>query len=140
MQTVLGALSPIGDVELDELIEMINLEPITDKFSQSVGLTVTLISVHGDKLNEPKYLPEFCRLCYGSQAGDCEICYNTNVDSVRNEQKVFNCRYGLTSFLSPIIINMRLLGYLGCGYELLGVQTRQTVELVCDVVRVRLIH
>ena len=130
MQTALGELSPIDDVELDELIEMINLEPITDKFSQSVGLTVTMISVHGDKLNEPKNLPKFCRLCYDLQAGDCAICSTTEIDTLGNEQKIYNCRYGLTSFLSPIIINRRLLGYLGCGYELLAVQTRQTVELV----------
>lgn len=130
MPTALGELSPIDDVELDELIEMIKLEPIADKFSQSVGLAVTLISVHGDKLTEPKNLPEFCRLCYILQAGDCAICSNAGVKFVGNELKVYNCRYGLTSFLSPIIINRRLLGYLGCGYELLAVQTTQTVDLV----------
>lgn len=130
MPTALGELSPIDDVELDELIEMIRLEPITDKFSQSVGLTVTLISAHGDKLNDPKNLPEFCRLCYSLHAGNCAICSSTGVDNVGNEQKIYNCRYGLTSFLSPIIINRRLLGYLGCGYELLAVQTTQTVDLV----------
>ena len=130
MPTTLGELSPIDDVELDELIEMIKLEPITEKFSQSVGLAVTLISVNGDKLTEPRNLPEFCRLCYSLQAGDCAICSNIGADSVGNELKVYNCRYGLTSFLSPIIINKRLLGYLGCGYELLAVQTTQIVDSV----------
>ncbi|HZK86263.1 MAG TPA: cupin domain-containing protein, partial [Desulfosporosinus sp.] len=57
--TEMGELSPVHDVELVELIEMIKLELITDKFSQSVGLAVTLISVHGEKLTEPKNLPEF---------------------------------------------------------------------------------
>src|SRR5665648_458041 len=126
----LGELSPIDDVELVELIEMIKLELITDKFSQSVGLAVTLISVHGEKLTEPKNLPEFCRLCYALKAGECAICCNTGVESMRNEQKIFKCRYGLSSFLSPIIISRRLLGYLGCGYELLTIQTTQTVGLV----------
>src|SRR5680860_679325 len=46
------------------------------------------------------------------------------------EEKFYKCRYGLTSFLSPIIITRRLLGYLGCGYELLAIQTTQTVDLI----------
>jgi len=128
--SALGELSPVGDVELVELIEMIKLEPIAEKFSQSVGLAVTLISADGKKLTEAKNLPEFCRLCYGLQVGDCAICSNTRLDSVGNEQKVYKCRYGLTSFLSPIIITRRLLGYLGCGYELLAIQTTQTVDLI----------
>ena len=131
LPTALGDLSSIDDVELDELIEMIKLEPITDKFSQSVGLAVTLISApNGNKLTEPKNLPEFCGLCYALRAGDCAICTNDGIDSVGNELKICNCRYGLTSFLSPIIINRRLLGYLGCGYELLAVQTTETVDLI----------
>jgi len=130
LSTLLGELSPIDDVELVELIELMRLELITDKFSQSVGLAVTLISAQGDKLTEPKNLPEFCKLCYSLRAGDCAICSNLGITSVGNEQKIYNCRYGLTSFLSPIIINGRLLGYLGCGYELLEVQTQQTIDLI----------
>lgn len=130
MPASLGELSPIDDLELDELIEMIKLEPITDKFSRSVGLAVTLIGAQGDILSEPKNLPEFCRLCFGLQAGDCTICKKMGEESTGTELKVYNCRYGLTSFLSPIIINGRLLGYLGCGYELLAVQTTETIERI----------
>lgn len=130
MPATLRELSPIDDVEMDELIEITQLEPITEKFSRSVGLAVTLISAQGERLAEPKNLGEFCRLCSGLGAGDCAICSPAGVDTKGNELKVYHCQYGLTSFLAPIVINGRLLGFLGCGYELLAVQSGETVELI----------
>lgn len=130
MPPAFGELSQIDGVEFEELVDMIRLEPITEKFSRSVGLAVTLSDAYGESLTEPKNLPQFCTLCYGLQAGDCAICSKEGIDHAGNELKTYTCKFGLTSFLSPIIINGRLVGYLGCGYELLAVQTSEIVNLI----------
>ncbi|MDA8227532.1 MAG: histidine kinase [Desulfitobacterium hafniense] len=113
-----GELSWIDDVELDELIDSIHLQPIVDRFSRSVDLPVTLVNTMGNQYLEQENLPEFCRLCYRLQAGDCYLFPEAAHENDCTELGVYNCRYSVTSIHSPIIINERLLGYLGCGYGL----------------------
>lgn len=115
-------LSWIDDIELDELIETIHLQPIVDRFSRSVSLPVTLTNTLGNQLTEQKNLPEFCKLCYRMQAGDCYLCSESARANDSNEPGVYNCRYGVASIKASIVVNERLLGYLGCGYGLNNIQ------------------
>ncbi|MFZ5644694.1 MAG: histidine kinase [Bacillota bacterium] len=121
--------SSIEDVELDELVKIINLDPIAEKFAQSVGLAVTLVDNLGNLLTEPKNIPEFCKLCLQEQCGNCVMSREAPV-CAGNEPVVFHCKFGVASIQSPIVINKRSLGYLGCGYGRMSAPTPGEESLV----------
>lgn len=112
--SVLGENHSIEDVEMGEVIKLMNLDAIVEKFSKSVGLAVTLVDISGELLTEPKNFPEFCALCLQEQCGDCPVILNTMDES--NMLRMWKCKFGVHSIQSPIIINNKVKGYLGCGY------------------------
>jgi ligand-binding sensor protein/quercetin dioxygenase-like cupin family protein len=103
------------DIALTEVAQFINLDAIAEKFAQSVQMTVTLIDVSGKLLTEPKNLPEICQLCLVERHGDC-ILGTANQLQPHLGLKVVHCKFGVSAIQSSIIVNGRVLGYLGCGY------------------------
>jgi len=118
----LNEMETIDDLNLYDIDKLVNLNIIADKFAQSVSLAVTLVDCSGDLLAEPKNFPDFCTLCMRQKAGNCVLCTD-NGDKKGNELVVFKCKFNVYSIQSPIIINQRLLGYLGCGYGRVEVST-----------------
>lgn len=114
----IGELSWINDVELDELIDSINLEPIVDRFSRSVSLPVILTNSRGNQLTEQRNLPKFCKLCCRLQVGDCYLCSDYPTIKDHDKPKIFKCIYGVESIIALVVVNEKLLGYLACGYGL----------------------
>ncbi|MDR3562775.1 MAG: histidine kinase [Negativicutes bacterium] len=112
----LGEPSGIDDIDLKEVSQLINLEAISDKFAKSVRLAVTLIDPNGKLLTSPKHFPDFCTLCLKRKKGDCIL--NTSCCTLDGGKalSVSHCVFGVYTIQSPIIINDRILGYLGCGY------------------------
>jgi len=116
MPIELGEPSNIDDIELWEVSQLINLEAISAKFAKSVRLAVTLVDQDGILLTSPKNFPAFCNLCLHLKKGDCILntprcCLGTD-----KALTVFRCLFGVYAIQSPIIINDRILGCLGCGY------------------------
>jgi quercetin dioxygenase-like cupin family protein/ligand-binding sensor protein len=112
----LGELSTIDDIELQEVSQLINLEAISDRFAKSVSLAVTLADCEGNLLTSPKNFPDFCNLCLRLKKGNCVV---NAPESCLPDGEVLSfscCLFGIYSIQSPIIINHRILGYLGCGY------------------------
>ncbi|HWR45416.1 histidine kinase [Sporomusa sp.] len=111
----LKELSTGGDIELIEMAKVINLDAIAEKFAQTVNMTVTLIDVSGNFLTEKKNLPELCSLCLQENYGNCVLCTSSQ-SWPYSEKKIFRCKFGVSAIQSPIVVNDRILGYLGCGY------------------------
>jgi quercetin dioxygenase-like cupin family protein/ligand-binding sensor protein len=106
----------IDDVELGEISQIINLEEISEKFAESYKLAVTLIDQEGKLMTSPKNFPIFCKLCLQLQLGDCALISHKAIVIQEEVLPVFRCVFGICSVQSPIVINGRVLGYLGCGY------------------------
>ncbi|KJS82886.1 MAG: hypothetical protein JM58_13850 [Peptococcaceae bacterium BICA1-8] len=111
----LGPISSIEDVELTELTKMTNLDAIAGKFAQNIKLGVSLVDINGSLLSKLKNFPKFCKICIKENAGDCVISPHGR-GHVGNDLRMCKCKFGVYSVQSPIIINQRLLGFLGCGY------------------------
>jgi two-component system LytT family sensor kinase len=111
----LRAVTTGSDIELNEVAKVINLDAIAEKFAQTVDMTVTLIDVAGSFLTDSSNLPDMCRLCRQERSGNCILSASVSLP-VSSELKLFHCKFGVASIQSPIIINDRVLGYLGCGY------------------------
>lgn len=129
--TNLTSISRIDEVNLQEISKTVNLETIADKFADSVGLAVTLVDDKGNLLTKPKNLPQFCMLCMRKQQGDCVINPGRNGAEGKNLFES-RCKFGISSVQSPIIINERLLGYLGCGYGRLFAPTKEEKSFVLN--------
>ncbi|WP_028309676.1 histidine kinase [Desulfitibacter alkalitolerans] len=111
----LNEMETIDGLELYDIDQLVNLNTIADKFAQSVKLAVTLVDSNGVFLAEPKSFPDFCSLCIKQKTGNCVLCTEKG-EKKGKELVVFKCKFKVYSIQSPIIINNRLLGYLGCGY------------------------
>jgi len=111
----LRELSMAEDIELTEVAQVINLDAIAEKFAQSVNMTVTLIDVAGNFLTDTKTLPDLCRMCIDKQYGNCILSTSAQAKAYSG-LKVFSCKFGVVAVQSPIIVNNKILGYLGCGY------------------------
>ncbi|KJS20705.1 MAG: hypothetical protein VR72_13035 [Clostridiaceae bacterium BRH_c20a] len=112
----MGETITIEDVELLELVKITNLDTILGKLADNASLSVSLIDVSGNLLNESDKFPTFCKLCIREKLGNCIINQNNCVNSPEYKLSVFCCKFNVYSVQSPITINGRLLGYLGCGY------------------------
>lgn len=117
------------DIDLEEITHLVNLGAIAEKFALSVGLGVTVVSHEARILAEPKNLPQFCSFCIQQKCGDC-ILSIVNCNNEGKQLVVFRCRFGIYSIQSPIIINERLLGYLGCGYGRLALPKEEEEQMV----------
>ncbi|HWR06557.1 histidine kinase [Sporomusa sp.] len=111
----LKELSTGADIELTEMAKVINLDAIAEKFAQTVNMTVTLIDVSGNFLTEKKSLPELCLLCIRERSGNC-VLSSVSQREPYSENKISRCKFGVSAIQSPVVVNGRVLGYLGCGY------------------------
>ncbi|WP_425059538.1 hypothetical protein SCACP_01300 [Sporomusa carbonis] len=114
----LGEIYTVEDIELKEVAKIINLDIIAEQFAETVRMAVTLVDVSGDLLTMPRKLPEFCMICMHEKCGDCILSSPENI-KIQPEQKLYHCKFGVASIQCPIIVNRRVLGYLGCGYGLM---------------------
>lgn len=127
----LKELSTGADMELMEMAKVINLDAIAEKFAQTVNMTVTLIDVAGNFLTEKKNLPELCLLCFREKCGNC-VLHCASPQWPYAEKKVFRCKFGVSSIQSPVVVNDRILGYLGCGYGRMSIVIPQTELTALD--------
>lgn len=123
----------IDDLELGEISQIINLEEISEKFAESHKLAVTLTDQEGKLMTSPKNFPIFCKLCLQLKIGDCALISPQKAGLTQAEVlPVFQCVFGICSVQSPIIINDRVIGYLGCGYG----PVRLFLDSEIDVLRI----
>ncbi|WP_371374038.1 histidine kinase [Sporomusa aerivorans] len=114
-----------SDIELNEVAKVINLDAIAEKFAQTVDMTVTLIDVSGNFLTDSRNLPDICRVCRQERSGNC-ILSAASSPQIYPDLKLFHCKFGVSSIQSPIVVNDRVLGYLGCGYGRLSANVPKT--------------
>ena len=127
----LKELSTGADIELMEMAKVINLDAIAEKFAKTVNMTVTLIDVAGNFLTEKKNLPDLCLLCIREKGGNC-VLHCASPQWPYSEKKIFRCKFGVSAIQSPVVVNDRILGYLGCGYGRMSIVIPQTELMALD--------
>ncbi|MFZ5946217.1 MAG: histidine kinase [Bacillota bacterium] len=119
----------VDDVELLEFLKITNLDTIAGVLAKNVNLSVTLVDISGVLLSELNGFPAFCKLCLGEKIGNCIIALH-NDNKLEKNKNVYRCKFNVYSVQSPIKINGRLLGYLGCGYGRGTLPSSQEVDLI----------
>ncbi|MDW7675267.1 MAG: histidine kinase [Bacillota bacterium] len=124
----LKELTSVDDIELKDITNLVNLGFIAEKFAHSVNLAVTLIDPLGNFLTEPKKFPSFCSLCMQQKQGDCIL--NLKSYDEQRQLTISKCKFNIYSVQSPIVVNERILGYIGCGYGRVGFPSENEKQLV----------
>ena len=113
----LTELSASENIEFAE--ERINLNSIIEKFAQTIHMVCFLIDVCGNFVVDKNNLPTLCQICIRDKIGDCMLIRMTQTTYWR-DYKIFTCKFGVSIFQNPVVVNNRILGYLSCGYGILN--------------------
>ncbi|AKN32020.1 histidine kinase [Clostridium carboxidivorans P7] len=105
--------------KLEELIDIISVQHIQDKFSKLTNMSTITVNEKGTPIVNPSNFSEFCNLIRSSEEGfkKCINCdANGGLKSISSRKpEIYTCHAGLTDFSAPIIVNNYYLGAMLCG-------------------------
>jgi len=130
--------------EWQEFLDLKFLQSILDDFAKLTGISLVIVSADGKPATE-RTLPHN-RLCldliqktsFGKQA--CDECMASSCGSAARARtyKIYTCGHGLIEFVSPIIFEHNVLGYLLGGPVRVaadGLEKQHILDLDADTLR-----
>mgnify|MGYP001397580371 CR=1 FL=1 len=117
-------MGSVENYKLSEIIDVISLKDIQDKFAKMVGLSTVTVENSGNPLVAPSNFTEFCSLIRSSNEGNnrcikCDSIAGT-IAMESGKPVVYNCHSGLIDVAAPIIVNDHYLGCMLCGQVLIN--------------------
>lgn len=108
-------LSPVEDFDFSKLAKRINMNLLIEQFMNIVHMNIFFIDTTQQFMAEKRFLLKFCQLCIAHGCGNCMLIQGEKNIS-HNKSCVFQCKYGIVVYQTPIIASHKVLGYLSCGY------------------------
>jgi sensor histidine kinase YesM len=108
-------LSTVEHIDFSQLAKRVNVNLLVEKFILMVHMKIFLVDAAGKFMVDEKFLPNICKHCIQDSCGDCMLADITQVGKP-SEGKIFQCRFGVSVYQTPIVVNNMVLGYLSCGY------------------------
>lgn len=105
--------------KLKEIIDMVLLQNILDKFSEAAGLSSVVLDKDGISIAGSGSSTNFCSLIKNSGSG-CKRCissyvYGSKLVIKSGKLKIYKCHAGLINIAAPIIIKDDFVGCAVCG-------------------------
>ncbi len=127
------------EYKLEELIDVISVQHIQDKFSKLTNISTITVNEKGNPIVNPSNFSEFCNLIRSSSEGykKCINCDATGgLKSILSKKpEIYTCHAGLTDLSAPIIVNNRHLGAMLCGQVIIKEKNNKNsidVKKLCD--------
>jgi len=105
--------------KLKEIIDIVLLQNILDKFSEAAGLSSVILDKDGTLVANSGSRTNFCSLIRSSRGG-CKRCISSDVYGSKlviksGKRKIYKCHAGLINIAAPIIIKDDFAGCVICG-------------------------
>lgn len=104
---------------LKEIIDIVSLQNILDKFSEVAGLSSVILEEDGTPVAASGSITNFCSLIRSSAEGDKRcICSELNGNKLAlksGKPVIYKCHAGLINIAAPIIVRDDFLGCTICG-------------------------
>lgn len=120
----------LQDINIKDVLGVINLRQILEKFAHAMQLGVIMYNNHGDLITDPRNMPHFCHLCINSSLAEC--LENKEIPGNTSKLRIHRCKFGICSIQKPVLVDQTLLGYLGCGYRRLDYVTPEEETALKD--------
>jgi LytS/YehU family sensor histidine kinase len=125
--------------KLEELIDIISVQHIQDKFSKLTNISTITVNEEGTPIVNPSNFSDFCNLIRSSKEGykKCINCDATGGFKSISSRKpeIYTCHAGLTDLSAPIIVNNYYLGAMLCGQVIIKEQNNKNfinLKKLCD--------
>lgn len=126
-------MSYSNECKLKEVIDIISLQYIQDKYSKLNNISAITVDSNGFAVSKPSNCSKFCTLVRSSKKG-YNKCINCNskfgIKSINLKKSlIWKCHAGLTGFSVPIIIDNNYLGAMLFGQ----IVTHETYKDAIDI-------
>lgn len=111
------------DLQLKEVIDLITLQEMQDKFADATGLAAVITDREGKPITAPSNFSRYCKLIRSSSIGlkrciQCDALVGLAAAQSR-KTSIHCCHGGLVDLAAPIIVNRIYVGSVLCGQVLL---------------------
>lgn len=117
-------MSSAEKYKLSEIVDVISLKDIQNKFAKMVGFSTVTVESTGDPIVTPSNFTDFCSLIRSTEEGNrrcikCDSIAGT-IAMESGKPVIYNCHAGLIDVAAPIIVNDSYLGCMLCGQVLIN--------------------
>ncbi len=111
------------DLQLKEVIDLVTLQEMQDKFADATGLAAVITDREGKPITAPSNFSRYCKLIRSSSIGlkrciQCDALVGLAAAQSR-KTSIHCCHGGLVDLAAPIIVNRIYVGSVLCGQVLL---------------------
>ncbi|HGM3968975.1 TPA: PocR ligand-binding domain-containing protein, partial [Clostridioides difficile] len=97
---------------IQELINVNIIENLANQISNILKLRISVYDSKHKEIFETKKETKFCDICKSIKECNRKLAKGMNND---NFEKMYHCRYGISSLEIPIVLEENIVGYIECG-------------------------